>query len=199
MWGYPHWPWRKSTQFLLGWKKFKNQTEVYNGCMSCGDITRYFTLPGDYSRPKISGLIWFFFFPRKISKVQMSQHISAVNTNTTRKSSCVNRRDISPAAWQVLALLVCLRGGRGTCILSWLGYPHPVPLGGTPWSARWGYPLLARWGYPHQPDGVPPLVRWGYSHQNVNRQTPVKTVPSPFLWNAVVKIHHVYMSVYEWF
>ena len=32
------------------------------------------------------------------------------------------------------------------------------------------------WGTPCQPDGVPP--------RNVNRHTPVKTVPSPFLWNG---------------
>ena len=44
-------------------------------------------------------------------------------------------------------------------------------------------------GTPCQPDGVtlPVGTGWGYT-PGVNRQTRVKTLPSPFLWNAAVKI-----------
>ena len=70
-----------------------------------------------------------------------------------------------------------LTEGRGYPIQSLTvrrGYPFP--------SARWGTPIgkdrvsLIGKDSPRQPDGVPP--------RNVNRQTLVKTVPSPFLWNA---------------
>ena len=72
------------------------------------------------------------------------------------------------------------------------GYPHPVlnggtpphqQDGGTPLSAGWGYPLSARWGYPPHWEGwgTPHWEGWRYPPV---RQTPVKTVPSPFLRNA---------------
>ena len=94
-------------------------------------------------------------------------------------------------------------------IQSWMGVPHPVLDGGqgTPtwtWdgvpSTGWGtHHLDLRWGTPSQLDGVPPawtwegvpLISWmgdGVPPQNVDRQTPVKTVPSLMLHTRVVKI-----------
>ena len=61
------------------------------------------------------------------------------NFSPTRKSSCVNARGTPPAAYQVLAMLLCLMGR---------GYP------GTP-----HHPDLAR-GYPRYPPHHPDLV-WG--------------------------------------
>ena len=105
----------------------------------------------------------------------------------TRKSSCVNARNIPPTAYQVLVMLLCLMGGGGI--------PHPVMMvggtpsshgggGGTPSShVGGGYPSppttiqVCPGGYP----GYPPPSRPGTRYpppQNVNRQTPVKTVPS---------------------
>ena len=78
----------------------------------------------------------------------------------TRKSSCVNARGIPPAAYQVLHLLSYPGGtypGRGVPILAG-GVPTP--------SLDRGY--LPIWTWPGYPLGV-------------NRQTPVKTVPSPIL------------------
>ena len=43
-----------------------------------------------------------------------------------------------------------------------------------------GYPLILT----IRKNGVPPSARWGYLPQNVDRQTPVKTVPSQFVRNA---------------
>ena len=60
----------------------------------------------------------------------------------------------------------------GTPIQFQWQYPHPVPMKGTPLLGRWGYPPI--WmGYP--------------SPRNVNRQTPVKTVPSVALRTRAVK------------
>ena len=64
------------------------------------------------------------------------------------------------------------------------GGTHPR-LGGTPSQVKGGTPLTRPvMGYPAPPsqtwDGVPPTIQtWmGYPPRNVNRQTPVKTVPS---------------------
>ena len=49
-----------------------------------------------------------------------------------------------------------------------IGYPPEM---GYPWT--WGTPPDLRWSTPPYPD-----LRWGTPPRNVNRQTPVKTVPS---------------------
>ena len=76
------------------------------------------------------------------------------------------------------------------------GVPHPVLVGYSDqldWDtllvARWGtHPPSAGWGYPPWPDWVTPLTRFGNppppSSRDVDRQTPVKTVPFPFLRKA---------------
>ena len=91
----------------------------------------------------------------------------------TRESSCVNARGTLPAAWQVLAMLLCLLIGGGVphSVLpgGWEysiksltgGVPHPrsrwrVPHPRseqegtlTPSRPRMGYPTLAGWDTPH--------------------------------------------------
>ena len=86
------------------------------------------------------------------------------------------------------------------------GTPPPILTWdeGTPSQEGWGYPTpdWEGWGTPlpvrkdgvspGRSDGGTPSVRWGPPQsdgvplppRNVNRQTPVKTVPSPFLRNA---------------
>ena len=59
--------------------------------------------------------------------------------------------------------------GWGTPILTWDGV--------APCQEGWGYPHWEGWGYPLS-------ARWGTVLRNVGRQTPVKTVLSPFLLNA---------------
>ena len=90
----------------------------------------------------------------------------------------MNARGISPAALQVLAMLIC-RGGGGYPISGWEGSPfhvrgggvsHPSPRsGGTP-SQVWGvsYPMSVRYpipclgGYPISgPGGGYPIPGWG--------------------------------------
>ena len=95
-------------------------------------------------------------------------------------------------------------------IKTWLGYPLPSRPGqGTPPPQTWdGVPPPTpdlRWGTPHHPDldgvppqpqtwdGVPPTIQtWmGYPPRpprNVNRQTPVKTVPSLVLRTRAAKM-----------
>ena len=58
-----------------------------------------------------------------------------------------------------------------------MGYPPVGKDAGTP-------PQWEGWGTPQEGWGYPPSARWGYPPQNVNRQTPVKTVPSPFPRNT---------------
>ena len=63
----------------------------------------------------------------------------------------------------------------GTPPIGWIGYPHQLD-GGTPSLVSWmgvPPPLSAGWGYPYQSLAG-----------NVDGQTPVKTLPSPFLWNT---------------
>ena len=85
--------------------------------------------------------------------------------------------------------------------ISWMGYPY-WPDWGTPPLVGWGNPIsqigytqFARWGTPCWLDEGTPLAGWGTpstgwvlapTHlldgvpptRNVNRQTPVKTIPS---------------------
>ena len=94
--------------------------------------------------------------------------------------------------------------GYPPTIQTWLGYPPPQEWGTHPniqtWmgylpSKEWGTPTIQTClGYPPPPqtwDGVPPNpdmgwdappihpdLQWGTPPTNVNRQTPVKTVPS---------------------
>ena len=102
-------------------------------------------------------------------------------TIKTRKSSCVNARCIPPAAQLVFAVLICpgLGGGGGTT-LAGITYPSqgiptlavgvPTLAGGyLPWP---GVPTLAGGR------GVPTLAGVPLG---VDRQMPVKTVPSPIL------------------
>ena len=93
------------------------------------------------------------------------------NRKETRTSSCVNAKGILPAAQQVFAVatgggVLTLVGGtypgRGVPILAggyllWQGY--------LPWLGWW-------WGY---------LPWLGYLSPGVDRQSPVKTIPSPIL------------------
>ena len=60
------------------------------------------------------------------------------------------------------------------------GIPSPsIEKDGVTQLGRMGYPLQEGWGIPFEKDGVP-LARWDASSppQDVNRQTPVKTVLS---------------------
>ena len=105
----------------------------------------------------------------------------------TRKSYCVNARGIPPAAYQVHCTCYAVPvGGTPHPVLTWGGGVIPIltwdgvtPLltwdGGNPPPSRMGYPRQEGWGYPP--------VNWMEvsSSQNVNRQTPVKTVPSVIL------------------
>ena len=104
----------------------------------------------------------------------------------TRKSSCVNARGTPPAAWQVLAMLLCVMGGvprvggypisgkGGTPSQVWGVYPISG-LGGVPHLRSGGYPISGPGGYPisglggylgYPPtqtwDGVPPYLDMGW-------------------------------------
>ena len=79
--------------------------------------------------------------------------------------------------------------GQGTPLLppvGWMGYPPPhLNLGqGTPpcLDLGWGTPLSAGWGTPSR---------------NVDRQTPVKIVPSLVLRTRAVKIDHINLSCFN--
>ena len=76
--------------------------------------------------------------------------------------------------------ILILDGGTTHPDLGW-GYPPFPDLGyGYPLSERMEVPPpIEKMGYP-----PPPSARWGYPLWNVNRQTPVEIVPSPFLRNA---------------
>ena len=72
--------------------------------------------------------------------------------------------------------------------ISWMGYPLTGPGMGYPPAWAWdGVPPMSWMGYPPPPGpgtGVPP---WS-AVNNVNRQTPVKTVPSLVLRTRAVMI-----------
>ena len=107
----------------------------------------------------------------------------------TRKSSCVNATGIPPAAYQVLAMLICPGGGYPVPCPGGVphpmsggvpnprsggwgvphpmsgGYPIPCP-GGYPIPCSGGYPILCPGGTPSQVWGVPPVppqpdLGWG--------------------------------------
>ena len=80
----------------------------------------------------------------------------------TRKSSCVNARDISPAVYQVLLCCYFPRGGvwyshpvlaRGYPILAWPVYPPSGPDRGNPLLSvpGMGSFTMGRWRYPPPP------------------------------------------------
>ena len=82
--------------------------------------------------------------------------------------------------------------GRGNTLgtprpnLGW-GYPHP--------HLRWGNLLSERMGHPPPPRPVSWMAV--PSSQNVDRQTPVKIVPSPFLRNEGGKNNNVFYCFNE--
>ena len=144
-----------------------------------------------------------------------SQNFSEIITNTG-KSSCMNARGIPPAHSKYSLCCSVLVGGgwypilswsEDTLIQSWSG-------GGTPFSPEQegvthlvpnrGYPIQSCWGVPQlNLTGIHPVGYWmrvpppqegtldqALGYHLVNRQTPVKTVPSPLLRNAGGKNIH---------
>ena len=73
------------------------------------------------------------------------------------------------------------------CSVSWWVVPHSILTGGTPIQSWWGLPVPPVRKDGHPPLGrmvVPPIGKDGVPSPSRSGQTPVKTVPSPFLRNA---------------
>ena len=94
----------------------------------------------------------------------------------TRKSSCVNARGTPPAAYQVLAVLLCLIqtwSGGGTLSQVWGRVPRPRSRGGCPVPCPKG-------GHPIQgPGGTPSRPGWGVPHPDLGWGTPPSTHGTP--------------------
>ena len=117
------------------------------------------TLPTESKR----SLHWKVHGPDNMSNKKVLMHECKKRTTCHIASAC--SADLSPD-W-----------GVPLSSPNWGGYPHPVPMGGTPSSSNRGYPhpvltgrypLLARWGYlPNfQPDGGTPIGQmWILPHQ----------------------------------
>ena len=124
----------------------------------------------------------------------------------TRKPFCVNTRGIPPTAVLFqLGVPPALTLDGVPPILTLDGVPPALTLDGVP-------PILTLDGVPPPTPswpgvGIPPLL--GRMRvppisqmvtlpppRNVSRRTPVKTVPSPFLWNAGGKKHFYFIAIW---
>ena len=95
-----------------------------------------------------------------------------------KKSSCVSARGIPPAAKQVFAVLIC-PGRGGGYLPPTLTRGVPTLAGRIPTLSGGTYPIWVEGTYPGWVGGTFP--GWGTLPPGVDRQTPVKTVPSPIL------------------
>ena len=117
----------------------------------------------------------------------------------TRKSCCVNARDLPTAAYQVLHVLSCPGGGGGGLpLLGGWGYPHP-DLAGVP-SPQWTWP-----GYPPSDLATVPLSDLAGVPPSRCGQTENITFPHPsdavgkkftfFHWCWLLLLHnHIFFT-----